>query len=480
MTFENIVPVIMSGGAGTRLWPLSRSGRPKQFIPIAGPKSLFQQTIERTSQAKGFAAPVFVGNVAHRFLMLEEAAKAGAKPSNVLLEPFGRNTAAAIAAAALTVAARDADAVMLILPSDHVVRRQEAFEDAVSKALVGAKDGYLCCFGIEPTAPITGYGYLEEGEALGPDGLYRVAAFREKPDADTAAAYLVGGKHSWNSGMFLFKASAVLEAFETLEPEVLAGVKAALAASEEDLDFTRIDADAFASVKDISFDYAVMEKTDKAAFVSAAMGWSDLGSFSALKDAGTPDDRGNSTVGDVRLHACSNSYVHSDGPLVVAQKLDDMIVVVMEDVVMVTPASDDQSVKDMVAKLKAEGRDEIDYHRTVYRPWGSYKPIAAGDRYQAKEIVVYPGKRLSLQKHHHRAEHWVIVEGTAVVTRDDETLLLSENQSVYLPLGAVHRLENPGSIPLRLIEIQSGSYLGADDIVRFEDDFGRKGTSTMV
>lgn len=472
---NRIKPVILSGGSGSRLWPLSRSKYPKQFLPILGEKSLFVQTLERVAERYGFAAPLVVANEHHRFIVNEQAAKAAAVLDALILEPVGRNTAPAFAVAALHAAENDPDQLLLFLPSDHVVVDVPGFHTAVAVAADAAAAGHLCCFGMTPTRPDTGYGYIKSGERLEDiDGAFHIAGFREKPDEATANSYLESGDYSWNSGMFLMKASALLSEFERLQPDMLTGCRAALASVKSDLNFLRMDEAVFARVPADSVDYAIMEKTEVAAVVPAEFGWSDVGSFSALADVQAPDQNGNVAVGDAILEDSKNCFVSTDGKLVALLGVEDLVVVSTDDAVLVAPKNRDQDIKRVVNRLTGEGRIEADFHTTVYRPWGNYRGVAEGDRYQVKEIEVYPGKRLSLQKHHHRAEHWVIVEGSAVVTRDDEELLLSENESVYLPLGAVHRLTNPGKINLKLIEVQSGSYLGEDDIVRLEDDFNRE------
>lgn len=472
---HHIKPVILSGGAGSRLWPLSRSKYPKQFLPILGDKSLFVQTLERVSPAYGFAPAMVVANEHHRFIVNEQTGKAGATLDALLLEPVGRNTAPAFAVAALKAAEADPDQLLLFLPSDHVILDTPGFHKAVAVAAEAAGAGNLCCFGMTPTRPDTGYGYIAAGEAIkGIAGAFQIEGFREKPDEATAAEYLASGDYSWNSGMFLMKASVLLSEFEALQPTMLAYCRDALASVEADLNFLRMDEQVFSRVPANSVDYAIMEKTSRSAVVPAEFGWSDVGSFSSLADVQTPDAAGNVTIGDVILEDAKNCFVSSENKLVTLLGVDDLVVVSTDDAVLVAPKSRDQDIKRIVNRLQDGDRIEAEFHTTVYRPWGNYRGVAEGDRYQVKEIEVYPGKRLSLQKHHHRAEHWVIVEGSAVVTRDDEELLLSENESVYLPLGAVHRLTNPGKINLKLIEVQSGSYLGEDDIVRIEDDFNRE------
>ncbi len=442
---------------------------------MLGSKSLFVQTLERVSESYGFEAPLVVANEHHRFIVNEQADSAGIKLDALILEPVGRNTGPAFAVAALKAVQDNPDQLLLFLPSDHVILDVPGFHKAVKVAASAAAGGKLCCFGMTPTRPDTGYGYIAAGEELADvAGAFTIDGFREKPDEATAKEYLESGSYSWNSGMFLMKASTLIEEFKVLQPEMLAGCEKALASVESDLNFLRMDEKTFKAVPADSIDYAIMEKTSEAAVVPAEFGWSDVGSFSALADVQEADADGNVTVGDVLLEDARNCFVSSENKLVSLIGVDDLIVVSTDDAVLVAPKERDQDIKKVVERLKSGKRIEADFHTTVYRPWGNYRGVAEGERYQVKEIEVYPGKRLSLQKHHHRAEHWVVVEGSAVVVRDDEELLLSENESVYLPLGAVHRLTNPGKINLKLIEVQSGSYLGEDDIVRIEDDFNRE------
>lgn len=472
---HKIKPVVLSGGSGSRLWPLSRAKYPKQFLPMLGSKSLFTQTLERVGPTYGFEQAIVVANEHHRFIVNEQTGAADIELDALILEPVGRNTAPAFAVAALTAAEVDPEQLLLFLPSDHVILDTPGFHSAVAVAADAASAGFLCCFGMTPTRPDTGYGYIAAGDPLADvGGAFHIDGFREKPDSETAAEYLRSGNYSWNSGMFLMKTSAILDEFERLQPDMLQACRVALETVTEDLNFLRMEEAAFARVPADSVDYAIMEATDKAAVVPAEFGWSDVGSFSALADVQQADANGNVTNGDVMLEDSKNCFIQSDNKLVTLVGVEDLIVVSTDDAVMVAHKSRDQDVKAIVDRLKHEKRIEADFHTTVYRPWGNYTSIGAGERYQVKEITVYPGKRLSLQKHHHRAEHWVIVEGSAVVTRDAEEILLSENESVYLPLGAVHRLMNPGKINLKLIEVQSGSYLGEDDIVRIEDDFNRE------
>ncbi|MBY0431037.1 MAG: mannose-1-phosphate guanylyltransferase/mannose-6-phosphate isomerase [Rhodospirillales bacterium] len=468
-----IHPVILSGGVGTRLWPLSRSTHPKQFLPLVSDRSMIQETIERVRGA-GFAAPLMVCSNEHRFLVAQQMHEMGLKAHDIVLEPMGRNTAPAAAVAALLLAAEDADALMLLLPSDHAIADIASFHAALTRAAVAAREGALVTFGITPDAPATGYGYIEQGAAFnGHAGCHKVARFVEKPDPATAQGYLDHGGFLWNSGMFLFPVRAYLAELERLEPEMLAACREALAKAGRDLDFLRLDPVAFARAKSQSIDYAVMEHTGRAVVVPVSMGWNDVGSWSALWGIGSKDTAGNVSHGDVLTEDSSDSYFYSNGHLVAAVGVKDIILVATPDAVLAVHKDRAEDVKKIVDRLKLANRSEHIQHAKVYRPWGSYQTIDAGDRFQVKQIVVNPGAKLSLQYHYHRAEHWIVVEGTARVTRGNETLLLHENESTFIPLGQMHRLENPGKVPLRLIEVQSGAYLGEDDIVRVEDQYGR-------
>lgn len=468
-----LIPVILSGGSGTRLWPLSRKNLPKQFLPLAGDSTLFQQTVTRAQTLPGAASPIVVCSEDHRFLVAEQLQTLGISDASILLEPVARNTAPAIALAALQALGKDPDATLLVLPADHLIGDTDSFGDAVRKALPLAAEGWLVTFGIRPDAPETGFGYIRRGHALGGDG-YQVEAFVEKPDRATAESYLEMGGYDWNSGMFLFRASRLLEELAQQAPTMHAGVAAAFESAHADLDFVRIDKEAFASIPEDSIDYAVMEKTRRAAVVPVSCEWSDIGSWAALWAASEHDADGNRLEGDVLALDSRNSYVRSSPRRMVALLgVEDLVVVDTSDAVLIASRSHAQDVKKLVDRLKSANRPEHRFHRKVYRPWGSYDSIDMGERFQVKRIMVKPGAALSLQKHHHRAEHWVVVSGTAEVTRDDEVFLLSENQSTYLPLGSVHRLRNLGKVPLELVEVQSGSYLGEDDIVRLEDVYGR-------
>jgi mannose-1-phosphate guanylyltransferase/mannose-6-phosphate isomerase len=469
---DMLIPLILSGGSGTRLWPVSRKNLPKQFLALAGQGTLFQQAIARTRQLPQVAAPIVVASDDHRFLAADQLLEAGIDDAAIVLEPLARNTAPAIALGALQAIDRDADAVLLVLPADHLIGDTDAFAAAVEKALPLARQGWLATFGIRPDRPETGFGYIRRGEAVG-DG-YRVEQFVEKPDLATAQGYLADGGYDWNSGMFLFKASRYLEELETHAPAMLAAVREAHAKASVDLDFVRIDREAFARVPDDSIDYAVMEKTRRAAVIPVSCAWSDIGSWSALWQTSVHDAQGNAREGDTLPINTRNSLLRShDRHLLATLGVDDLIVVTTPDATLVAHRDAAQDVKKIVEQLKAAGRSEHSLHRVVHRPWGNYDSLEAGKRFQVKRIQVKPGASLSLQKHHHRAEHWIVVSGTAEVTCDDKVFLLGENQSTYIPLGSKHRLRNPGKLPLELIEVQSGSYLGEDDIVRFDDVYGR-------
>ena len=468
-----LTPVILSGGSGTRLWPLSRNNLPKQFLALSGDSTLFQQTVRRAGALREAAAPIVVCSEDHRFLVAEQLRELKVDDASILLEPMPRNTAPAIALAAWQGHMKDKDTTLLVLPADHLIGNTSSFAAAIEKALPLAAQGWLVTFGIRPHAPETGFGYIKRAEAIGDVG-FRVKRFVEKPDAAKAKQYVDAGDYEWNSGMFLFKASCFLEELQQHAPAMHAASKAAFEAAKADLDFVRIDKDAFSASPDNSIDYAVMEKTSRAAVVPVSCAWSDIGSWDALWVASQKDAEGNRLEGDVIAIDSRNCFVRgTDRRLVAALGLEDIVIVDTPDAVLVAPRARVQDVKKLVDKIKADGRQEHMFHRKVYRPWGSYDSIDMGERFQVKRITVKPGAALSLQKHHHRAEHWVIVSGTAEVTRNDEVFLVAENESTYLPLGAVHRLRNPGKVPLELIEVQSGSYLGEDDIVRLEDVYGR-------
>ncbi|MGE5540564.1 MAG: mannose-1-phosphate guanylyltransferase/mannose-6-phosphate isomerase [Gemmatimonas sp.] len=469
-----IHPVILAGGTGSRLWPLSRVLYPKQFLPLAGERTMLQETALRFRDGDSFAPPTILCNDEHRFIVAEQLRGIDMKPDAIILEPHARSTAPAAAVAALCVAERDPDGLILVLPADHVIRKPQAFAAAVARAAKAAASGRLVTFGIKPSSPETGYGYIKQGAALaGHKGVFEVAKFVEKPTLATAKRFLAGGDYTWNSGIFLFGAKTFLDELERFEPDMLKACRDAIAAAKHDLDFLRLDADAFGRIKGNSIDYAVMERTDRGAMVPVEMAWSDVGSWTALWELGKQDSAGNVHLGNVHTSQVQNSYVRSEGPLLTVVGLSDVVAIATGDAVLVTSRALSQEVKTLVAELDKKGRSETKTHPTVYRPWGSYQSIDGADGFQVKRITVKPGQKLSLQKHAHRAEHWVVVKGTARITRDNQVFELFANQSTYIPLGAVHRLENPGNRPLHLIEVQSGDYLGEDDIVRLEDTYGR-------
>ncbi|HEX4173023.1 MAG TPA: mannose-1-phosphate guanylyltransferase/mannose-6-phosphate isomerase [Acetobacteraceae bacterium] len=473
MSSSPVIPVILSGGSGTRLWPVSRESFPKQLWPLVSDRTLLQETVLR-AQGNGFASPIIVANQEHRFLIAEQLRAAAITSARILLEPVGRNSAPAIAAAALLVAEQDPDAVLWLLAADHAITDTKALHAKLGIAAEAARSGRIVTFGMRPVSPETGYGYIAIGEPLSDaPGAYSVAEFIEKPDPAEATRMASDGRHLWNSGMFVFTARTLLEELEMHAPDVLRSVRQAVADRTADLDFVRLGVAAFTASPSISLDYAVAEKTSRAAVVPADIGWSDVGSWGALWELGQKDEAGNVAIGDVLLENARNCYVRSDGMLATVVGLEDAVVVVTEDAVLAMHREHAQNVKKIVDRLKATGRHEAVAHNRMYRPWGFYETLILGNRFQVKRIVVSPGSKLSLQKHHHRAEHWVVVNGTAIVTRDNETLLIRENESIYLPLGCVHRLDNPGKIPLTLIEVQSGAYLGEDDIVRLDDVYNR-------
>lgn len=471
--FAQIIPVILSGGSGTRLWPMSRKHYPKQFIPIRNDRSLFQDTVARVKDLdNGIQDPIVVCNDEHRFMAAEQL-RLEEVNADVVLEPVGRNTAPAITLAALQALHRDPHAVILVLPADHILDSQEHFAQAVEIALQLCTEDYLLTFGIAPTRPETGYGYIKVGVGLAGNRANKVEWFYEKPELEKAKEYIAAGKYYWNSGMFMFRASALLNELVKYEDTMASDVKAAFESRSKDLDFIRIDTDAFAKCKSESIDYAVMEKTNNAAMVPLASKWNDVGSWHALWESSAQDQQSNATTGDVLLEECEGCYVHSSNRLVTAVGLQDTVIVETADAIMVTHRGESQKVKNIVNRLAKDEREEAEIHRKVYRPWGDYESIDYAERFQVKRITVKPQERLSLQKHHHRAEHWIVVNGTALVTRGEEEFLLSENESTFIPIGTIHRLENPGKIPLELIEVQSGTYLGEDDIERFDDKYGR-------
>ena len=473
-TAELISPVILSGGSGTRLWPMSRESYPKQLLPLSGDRSLLQQTAVRASNGGRFAAPVVVCNAEHRFVVAQQLRDIDRPARAILLEPVGRNTAPAAAVASLMLTREGADALVLLLPSDHVVGDTLAFHEAVRLAAAAAAGGALVTFGIAPDRPETGYGYIQRGAPLkGHNRCFAVAEFVEKPDRQAAERYLASGQYCWNSGMFLFSAKRYLEELARLEPAIVAQCREALAAADADLDFVRLAERPFAACPARSIDYAVMEHTEAAAVVPAEMGWSDVGSWTALWDEGPKDASRNALIGDVLALDCAGSYLRSEGPLVAALGVADLIVVATPDAVLVMPRERAQDVRTVVDALKARRRAEATTHPRVHRPWGYYQTVHQGERFQVKRITVNMGASLSLQLHHHRAEHWIVVNGAASVRRGDDEFILNENESAYIPPNTLHRLANPGKMPLNLIEVQSGSYLGEDDIVRYHDNYGR-------
>jgi mannose-1-phosphate guanylyltransferase/mannose-6-phosphate isomerase len=468
-----IHPVILSGGSGTRLWPMSRAAYPKQLQPLLSERSLLQDSVTRVLGAQRFAAPIILANEDHRFIIAEQLRQIDVKPQTIMLEPVARNTAPAAAAAALWLAQRDPEALMLIMPSDHAIADPQAFLDAIAIGAEAAAGGKLVTFGIHADRPETGYGYIRRAGALPQDGAFAVAAFVEKPDRARAEQYVASGEYTWNSGIFLFPVKSYLAEFKARHPASYAAVEAAVSGEKGDLDFHRLDAAAFGQAANESIDYAVMEHTANAAVVPVSMGWNDVGAWDALWDISPKTGEGMVQIGDVTAIDCRNSYLRTEERLLAAVGIDDLIVVATADAVLVADKSRAQDVKKLIDQMKRDKREELTHLPTVHRPWGTYRSIHTGDRVQVKHIMVKPGGKLSLQMHHHRAEHWVVVSGTAKIVRGDEELMLTENQSTYIPLGTNHRLENPGRIPLHLIEVQSGSYLGEDDIVRFEDIYKR-------
>ena len=471
MTDQRIIPLIMCGGAGTRLWPASREVRPKQFLPLFGKRSTFQDTLLRVSDATLFERPVVITNAAYRFMVLEQLAEIGIE-ADVLLEPVRRDSGPAIAAGAVFAQTRDANAVVLALAADHVVRDTPVFIAACREGLIAAADGRIVTFGIKPERAATEYGYISPGETVSGE-VRAVAKFVEKPDQPTAAGYIKSG-YLWNSGNFMFRASLLLDEYRKFDAASVEAVTAAVTRAGRDLGFVTLDPESFGSAKAISIDYAVMEKTAGAAVVPVSCGWSDVGSWRAVWELSEKDGHGNAAQGTAVFEDSRNCNVATDKALVALEGVDDLVVVATEDAVLVSRQKDANGLKRLVAKLKTVAPQVTEGHLKVHRPWGSYQSVDNGDRHQVKRIIVKPGSRLSLQKHHHRAEHWIVVRGTARVTIDETVKTVHENESVYIPMGAVHRLDNPGKIMLELIEVQTGSYLGEDDIIRIEDDYRRE------
>ncbi|MFT8474146.1 MAG: mannose-1-phosphate guanylyltransferase/mannose-6-phosphate isomerase [Acetobacter orientalis] len=469
----HVVPVILSGGTGSRLWPMSRASYPKQLLALLGQQSMLQQTVLRSGHV-GCGAPLIVCNDEHRFLIAEQVREVLSEKAQIILEPVGRNSAPAIAVAAFAAAQTDPQAVLWIMPADANIADMDALGASVEKAVQAAQQGRIATFGMKPTHPETGYGYIEQGAPLpGVEGAFEVKAFREKPNKQTAELFLKEGGYFWNSGMFVFRVDVLLAEMQKYAPDVVRYAQEAFEKRKVDLDFIRLDKAAFENAPDISIDYALAEKTDLSVVIPADFTWSDVGSWDALWELSAKDSAENALVGDVLVEDARGCYVRSEGPLTAVAGLDDAVVVVTADAVLVTHKSRAQDVKKIVDRLKKEGRLEASAHRKCYRPWGYYESLTSETRFQVKRIVVNPGGKLSLQKHFHRSEHWVVVGGVALVTRDQDEVLLRENESIYLPQGSVHRLENPGKIPLTLIEVQSGAYLGEDDIIRLEDSYNR-------
>jgi mannose-1-phosphate guanylyltransferase/mannose-6-phosphate isomerase len=467
---RRIIPLIMCGGAGTRLWPASREVRPKQFLPLFGARSTFQDTLLRVSEPALFERPIVITNAAYRFMVLEQLAEIGLE-ADVLLEPMRRDSGPAIAAGAAFAQARDADAVVLALAADHVVREVKAFVDACRQGLVAADSGRIVTFGVKPERAATEYGYINPGDVVSGE-VRAVSKFVEKPDPATAAEYVKAG-YLWNSGNFMFRASVLLDEYRKLDAASVQAVSNSVARAGRDLGFVTLEGEAFGSAKAISIDYAVMEKTSRAAVVPVSCGWSDVGSWHAVWELSEKDAQGNAAHGAAVFEDSRNCNVSTDKALVALEGVDDLVVVATQDAVLVSRQKDANGLKRLVAKLKTVAPQVTEDHLKVHRPWGSYQSVDNGDRHQVKRIIVKPGSRLSLQKHHHRSEHWIVVRGAARVTVNDLVKTVHENESIYIPIGAVHRLENPGKILLELIEVQTGSYFGEDDIIRIEDDYRR-------
>jgi mannose-1-phosphate guanylyltransferase/mannose-6-phosphate isomerase len=477
-----ITPVVLAGGSGTRLWPLSRQLYPKQFMELVGEKTLLQSTLLRLGGLEGVQAPIILCNEEHRFIVAEQLRRIDVTPQAIVLEPVGRNTAPALAVAALMAEKQGEETILLALPADHYIQDPAGFVETARTGAHYARTGQLVTFGIVPSAPETGYGYIRKGACLtseegavgqrGPD-VWAIDQFVEKPDRETAEQYVQSGRYCWNSGMFMFRADTLLMELQRLAPEIMDACAAAMEKGKPDLDFFRLDSQSFQACPSDSIDYAVMEKTSAGVMVALASNWNDLGSWEALWQAGSKDAHQNVVQGDVCLQDVHNSFIHASGRLVTAVGLDNHVVVETKDAVFVAPRDHVQEVKALVDALKKQNRVETVSHKMVYRPWGSYEDVDISERFLVKRITVKPGAKISLQKHMHRAEHWVVVKGTALVTKGDEQFLLKEDESTYIPLGTIHRLENPGRIALELVEVQSGSYLAEDDVIRLDDMYGR-------
>jgi mannose-1-phosphate guanylyltransferase len=470
-----MIPVILAGGCGSRLWPKSRVAHPKQFLSLTATQSMLQDTLARIPEVSN-QEPIIICNEAHRFLVAEQLRQVGVTHNGIILEPVARNTAPAITLAALNAVATDPEATLLILAADHVIQDHQAFAEAIKNSEILAAQDKLVTFGIVPQEPHTGYGYIQIDISLQQDQKtlgFEVLSFTEKPDLRTAQDYVDSGQYFWNSGMFVFKAKTYLAALKKFAPDILRYCTAAVAQQSLDLDFIRIPEDTFLLCPDVSIDTAIMEHTDDAVMVPLDAGWSDVGSWTSLWDLAEKDANGNAVTGDVMLHNAKSNYVNSEGRLVTLVGCEGLVVVETKDAVMVAKQNAVQDIKHIVNQLKASGRPEYEFHRKVFRPWGSYDLIDQGQRFQVKRISVKPKEKLSLQMHHHRAEHWIVVSGTAKVTIGERTVTIVENESTYIPIGEIHALENPGETPLELIEVQSGSYLGEDDIIRFSDRYGR-------
>jgi len=469
-----ITPVVLSGGSGTRLWPLSRKSHPKQLLPLLNETSLLQDTINRLHGIKGIEKTVIICNEEYRFMVAEQARSTSVGTSAIILEPIGRNTAPAIALAAFNALQANEDSVLLVLPADHDIQNIEEFHKAIEVGLQQAQKNHFVTFGILPDSPETGYGYIKATDSVALNEVSAIDHFVEKPDLETATQYLKEGGYYWNSGMFMFKASEYLKALQEFSPEMYQACQDSVNAAQQDMDFIRVGAEAFKKCPSDSIDYAVMEKVKNAVVIPVDIGWSDVGSWSALHEIGEQDENNNIFIGDTKSVSTKNSYVRAETKLVTTLGVEDLIIIDTDDALLVANKNHVQDIKQIVNALTDESRDEAVLHKRVCRPWGCYKGIDQSDRFQAKRITVNPGAILSLQLHHHRAEHWIVVSGTAKVTKGDEVFILSENESTYIPLGTKHRLENIGKIPLELIEVQTGSYLGEDDIVRFDDVYGRE------